>query len=363
VRGRLAVAALVCTFAAAGCGESAGDVPVFDAPERIDPEVAAAIDASVAAARQQPGDGAALGRLGRIYHANEFDELATRCYQAAARLDATSPEWPYYLGVLHAERGRADDAAARFREVTALDAGYAPAWARLGDALLAAGELDAAGNAYRRYLEQLPGGPWGLVGLAKIARRSGRFEDAGAHLEQALDAEPRHKPATYLLATVYRELGREDDAARQLQRFRELGISIAPPDPLIERMEREATGAFGLMRRANAMLSTGRLDEAEGLYWEIVTRRPDEYTAVVNLAQTYMRLRRFDEARALWQRAVELRPQEPHGHYGLAQSFLQTSRRDAAMAELIEVLRLDPGHAEASRRLRQLSGGAADAPR
>ena len=362
---RAAGAGVVVALASAGCGGGGGHsgVPVFDEPERVDPDVAAAIDAAVAAARENPEDADAFGRLGRIYHANEFYELAARSYEIAARLDATGPAWPYYLAVLHAERGRIGDALGRLRVVTGLDPGYAPAWARLGDALLAAGEHDAAADAYRRYLDHVPGSPWGLVGLAKIAKRSGRLDDSTAHLEQALAAEPRHKQAAYLLATVYRELGREADAARQLRRFQALRTSIAPPDPLMERMEAEATGAFGLMRQANAMLQAGRLDEAESLYWEILTRRPEEYTALVNLAQVHMRQSRFDEARALWQRAVDVRPSEPHGRYGLALSLIATSNHDAAIVQLSEVVRLDPDHGEARRRLRQLSADGGDAPR
>jgi len=348
----LAVGMLV----AGGCDapRPAPAVPVFQEPEPMDPDVARAIDDAVAAARANPASAGAFGRLGRIYHANEFYDLGARCYAIAARLDPATPDWPYYLGVLAAERGRGDEAEARFREVTRLTPGYAPAWARLGDLLLVRGEREEASAAFDRYLALEPGGPWGLVGLGKIARHSGRLDEAAELLERALDVEPEHRQAAYLLGVTYRDLGRPQDADALFARFAETHTSFAPPDPWIERMEQEATGAFGLMRKANALLRAGRHEEAEALYWEILSRRPDEYTAVVNLGQVCLVQRRFDQARALWERAVELRPVEPHGHYGLALTLLATSRFQAAETELNEVLRLDPAHAGARQQLRKL---------
>lgn len=341
---------------AGGCDAArpAPAVPVFEEPEPMDPDVARAIDDAVAEARANPRSAEAFGRLGRIYQANEFYDLGAQCYAIAARLEPATADWPYYLGVLAAERGRSDEAEAYFREVTRLTPGYAPAWARLGDLLLIRGERDEASAAFDRYLALEPGGPWGLVGLGKIARHRGRFDEAAELLERALDAEPRHRQAVYLLAVTYRDLERPRDADEQFARFAEMRTPFAPGDPLIERMEQEATGAFGLMRKANALLRAGRHEEAEALYWEILSRRPDEYTAVVNVAQACLMQRRFDQARALWERAVELRPVEPHGHYGLALSLVATSRFEAARTELNEVLRLDPDHAGARQQLRKL---------
>lgn len=343
-------------LAGGGCDavRPAPDVPVFEEPEPMDPDVARAIDDAVAAARTNPRSAETFGRLGRIYHANEFYDLGARCYAIAARLDPATPDWPYYLGVLAAERGRSDEAEVHFREVARLSPGYAPVWARLGDLLLIRGERDEASTAFGRYLALEPGGSWGLVGLGKIARHSRRFDDAAQLLERALDAEPDHRQAAYLLATTYRDLERPREADELFARFAETPTSLAPPDPLIERMEQEATGTFGLMRRANALLRAGRHEEAEELYWEILSRRPDEYTAIVNLAQACLMQRRFDQARALWERAVELRPVEPHGHYGLALSLAATSRFEAARTELNAVLRLDPDHAGARQQLRKL---------
>jgi tetratricopeptide (TPR) repeat protein len=320
----------------------------------MDPDVARTIDDAVAAARANPRSAEAFGRLGRIYHANEFYDLGAQCYAIAAGLDPATPDWPYYLGVLAAERGRSDEAEARFREVIRLTPDDAPTWARLGDLHLVRGEREEAAAAYGRYLALEPGGPWGLVGLGKIARHSGRFEEAAELLERALDAEPEHRQAAYLLAVTYRDLGRPQDADELFARFAETHTSFAAPDPLMEIVEQEATGTFGLMRKANALLQAGRHEEAEALYWEILSRRPDEYTAIVNLAQACLMQRRFDQALALWERAVELRPVEPHGHYGLALSLMATSRFAAAESELNEVLRLDADHAGARQQLQKL---------
>jgi tetratricopeptide (TPR) repeat protein len=338
------------------CGAPGGtvEIPLLDDPAKVDPLVVSRIDEAVGMVRESPRDGGAWGRLGRLYHANEFYELASRCYENAERLDTTTVDWPYYLGVLASDRGKTEDAVSRFRVVVRLQPGYAPAWVRLGDALLARGETDAAIDAYRRHDEIAPDQPWGRVGQGRASQRAGRLEEAARHLEEAHAMEPRDPETCYLLAAVYRSLGRSGESERLLQRFSELGHAVTPPDPLLARMEREASGVYGMMREANALMKANRLERAEELYWKILAERPDEYTALVNLAELCLRRKRPAEARALWDRAVEVEPEVVHGRFGLARSLLAISKFDAAEVELREVLRLDPDHAEARDYLTRL---------
>ncbi|MDX1745188.1 MAG: tetratricopeptide repeat protein, partial [Halobacteriales archaeon] len=76
--------------------------------------------------------GAALGRLGMLYHAYERDAAALTCFQRAADLDPEQPRWPYYAGYVQ-ER---------------------------------AGELPAAVESFERALELDPGAPWTILRLA-----------------------------------------------------------------------------------------------------------------------------------------------------------------------------------------------------
>jgi len=60
------------------------------------------------------------------------------------------------------------------------------------------------------------------VGLAKIYADQGQQAKALAELEQAIRLEPENAAAHYALMLVYRDLGKNEDAGREMDLFQKL---------------------------------------------------------------------------------------------------------------------------------------------
>jgi tetratricopeptide (TPR) repeat protein len=159
------------------------------------------------------------------------------------------------LGTALLEAGRPRDAAPEFRAAIALDAGDWEHHEGLGAALAATGDLDAAIVSYERALEidptrsrvhsklayalgasgrHLEAVPW----LEQVARRkqswdaaynlgmalaaTGRSDTAVAQFQLALERNPEASKALRALAAELRKRGEHAQAARHLERAREL---------------------------------------------------------------------------------------------------------------------------------------------
>jgi tetratricopeptide (TPR) repeat protein len=317
----------------------------------LDPQVAAAIDQAADAVEADRAAASRWGRLGRVYESAEYYSLARACYEEAHRLAPGEAEWSYHLGRLAADRGEPQEAARLLAEVARLEPDAPAPLLRLGDARLRAGDLAGAQAAYAQLTALAPGAPWGRVGMARLRRREGDAEAARRLLEEALAIEPLDREATYLLATLYAEAGRSGAARGLVERFQTGAVAQRPPDPYLDRVMAEAVGIQVTLRRANRLLGEGRLDDAEPLYEEVLAAHPDELAALINLGNLRLRQRDPDGAVALLERAVAQRPEDPHPRFGLALALLAAGRRERGIAELEQVLRLDPRHQQAPAML------------
>ena len=71
------------------------------------------------------------------------------------------------------------------------------------DAALAAGELEAASRLFAQVAEADPRNAIAVVGLARIAIRDGRTDDARGLLARALDIDPDEAAAQRLVRELY----------------------------------------------------------------------------------------------------------------------------------------------------------------
>ena len=329
-------------------------IPLLGGTEGVDPLVVEAIEEAVADVRRDPADGALFGFLGKVYQAHEYHALARRCYEIAAALDSTRADWPYYLGVYAERQGRTEDAISLLGRSIELDPGYSRTYLRLGEMRLVVGDLDGSESAFRRYVGREGAEGWGHVGLGRVAWRRNRLDEAAAHFETALGLDRRAGQAAYLLATIYRLLGREEEAALLLSEVVASAAPVRPPDPRLSELLRLSAGLQGLVYRANRLLEAGSLEEAETLYRQILELDPEHYTALANLGNVLGRQDRTEEALSLLRRAVTVDPNHPHAHYGLALVFLSRGQMSMAEAELETVLSLDPNDANAAGLLGRL---------
>src|SRR5690349_8810569 len=93
---------------------------------------------------------------------------------------------------------------------------------------------------------------------ARVLLQLGRYEDAAAELRGALVDDPDDPVPHGLLALVLCDLRRPDEALEAAQE----AMRLAPDLPL------------SLLALANALLSSGRLEDAAGAAWDLIAASP-----------------------------------------------------------------------------------------
>ncbi len=112
-----------------------------------------------------------------------------------------------------------------FREECRLAPGSASAAYKLGFTLLNLGRTAEAVDQLTRANTLQPGMPETLLALGKALHSAGEVEAARSRLEELVSIEatgPLAEQAYYLLAQIYRKLGRGEDANKALKQFQEL---------------------------------------------------------------------------------------------------------------------------------------------
>ena len=331
------------------------ELPRIPNLSELDAGFATAVRDAAAAVERDPSSGAAVGALGRLYQAHRYVDQARRCYERAAQLDPGAAEWPYYLGFLAAGRGAHNQAARHFERVLELRPSYWAARVRLGNALLATGDLDGAEQAFRAARSAAPGAPWGELGLGKTARRRRRFEAAAEHLRSSLAVDPQHRETRYLLAMTERQLGNGARAEELLRDLAEAEVSSLE-DPMMQAVLALVRDTQTMIRSANQRLAERDYRTAERLYREVLRLDPDSYDAYLNLGVLYGLADRNPEAAAALERAVEIDPDRADAYALLTIAYIKTGRAEEGLQQLEKALEIDPDHPRARELFHSLGG-------
>ena len=200
---------------------------------------------------------AALKVKAKALYFLQRDSEAVDALKKAASRTPQDADIPYDLGRIYYQLGRHADAAAAFRQATTLDARAYKAWDNLGLAMEALGDVAQAQQYYLKALalvhKDYPDYDVVYANFADLLIKQGNYArafDLAAEaaqrnsgearnfflagkalvqlgrddvsikwLEQAAKLNPDYPEPLYVLAQVYRRLGRPDDAARALKAF------------------------------------------------------------------------------------------------------------------------------------------------
>jgi tetratricopeptide (TPR) repeat protein len=176
----------------------------------------------------------------------------------------------------------------------------------------------------RRALAELPDYAKGHEEHARSLLQLGRFEDAIEELRRALQLDPQLRSAQLALVHALAESGRADDAEEQMQSFLRL-------DPARERIVKAAE-----LQRA------GKLEEAEGIYREILARDPRHVEALRLLALVAFQTEHYGQAEKLLDRAVEIAPDFVAAWIDLGRTQLERLDIPAALASMQRAQELSP---------------------
>lgn len=210
---------------------------------------------------------------------------------------------PYLAGVEALDRWYEADGLARsidrFREATELDPRFAPAFARLAEALriryALGGEpplLDEAVQNAETALALAPGLAPVQVALARVRMAQGELALATLAIDRAREIDAFDPEVHEASGSLYRRLGRNEEAEAAFRR----AIALAPEEP-------RHTSAY-----ADFLYGQGRLADAIAQWQSAIRAEPEYYPALINLGSAFEETGRIAEAIAMYQRAIEIRP-------------------------------------------------------
>jgi tetratricopeptide (TPR) repeat protein len=172
------------------------------------------------------------------FHAGRLDE----CRREISTLDecgVETPELALLSGAMDLGQHRMASAVEQLKYAKAIGDGSSDANALLGEALLRTGQLTDAEAVFHESLASGKPHPAALVGLAAIRLRQERYAESAEYL---LDAVATNKPfarAHYFLGLALMRLGKNSEAIRAFENFRQLQPHRVAPLRWLERLVRQ----------------------------------------------------------------------------------------------------------------------------
>jgi len=324
-------------------------------------------------------DGHARVEAGRLlFSAGRYNEALVRAVQTLER-DDQDVDAQILSGRALTRLRRYDDAIAQLDAAVAVD--HRPsAYAALGDAKQAAGDVAGAETAFRAAVERAPQSVEARITLAEFLVATSRQAEAEQQLLKSVAANPASELANRAAANFYVSSHRDQAAesffrAAAAQPHQKMKSTLALADyySAARRYEEAravldvvtsgpmATGAR--IRRAAIELETGSLADARQLIDGVLKKRPAADALAVN-AQLLQREGKADEALAAARAAIDLDPRLAMAHYVAGSIELDRRNFESAERSFREVLRQNHLTGPATLQLakaRLATGHAADA--
>lgn len=177
---------------------------------------------------------------------------------------------------------------------------------------------------YEYGLAQNPRSYIAHFGLANLAQKAERYEDAEKHYRDTLAINPRYVLGHHNLGVLLLLQGRTPDAIKEFEE-----VLALQPDY-----------ANAHMHLGNALDELGETDKSLAEYRAALAINPRLADAEANLGNVLLKAGEFTEARTHLERAVELRPSLAEAHLGLARLETMNHRP----VEAIDHLRTAIGH-------------------
>jgi tetratricopeptide (TPR) repeat protein len=194
----------------------------------------------------------------------------------------------------------------------------------LGAALNRQGRGAEAEPLLRSALVELPQYAKGHEELGRALQQLGRADEAIGLLRQAVALDPKLQSAQLALVQALADAGRTADAEEAMQAF-------LRTDPSRE-----------LLAQAAELHRTGKLEQAEGIYRQILQRDPKHVEALRFLALIAFQSEHFGQAEQLLKRAVDIAPDYLAGWIDLSRTQLERLDLPAAAASIERAALLNP---------------------
>lgn len=309
--------------------------------ERLDPAVDRLVKQQVRTIESEPGSGAAHGKLGMIYEANELWTEAAASYANAAALDPADPLWTLHEAITARQAGEPEHALMLLEAVAPRMPQDPAVHNRLAVALMEVGRLDEAESTFKLVLQVEPRAPHGHVGLGDLAMINEQYGKAAGHYEKALQVYPSYHAIHYSLGLAYRYLGRMQDAQRELGIGR-VASRINLTDALSAEVKSYAENFVAQFGKAVDAINSNNHQLGVTLLEPLLANRPKDTNVLNNLSAAYQGVNNFQRAEELLKLAIDVDPESFAAYVNLATCYLRMGRNNDALAEADKAVALAP---------------------
>jgi tetratricopeptide (TPR) repeat protein len=229
------------------------------------------------------------------------------------------------------ERQLYDLADQVYIEAARLDPQAPEAPYRLGKNALRAGRYEQALAHFQQALQQHAGFVDAQQGIGLVYAAQGKTAEAEQAFHAVLRLAPQHTEAYTHLGALYTRTGRLAEALAVYRTF----ITLQPDQ------------AQGYHHLGVVFAAQGHTAEAMAKFQEALQRNPQYLPAHNDLGTLYAEQGQLDQAIAAFRTALDIDPTSVPAHYNLAMAYGARGERQAMQQELQETLRRDPYYREA----------------
>ena len=302
------------------------------------------VEQAYAAARRQPQDAGAVGKLGMLLDTYHQSEDAALCYRGAHLLAPTAFKWLYYWGSLLLRERKMGEALPILISALRLEPEYLPARLKMGEALLGAGKTEEAGKIYEGILKDYSDTAEAYYGLGRVKAALGDQAAAAELYRQACELFPTYGAAHYGLAVAYRKLGRIQEAEEQAN-LHERNNYIVPPlaDPLQDEFRALDMSAATHLERGVQLEQVGRIDDAIAETEKALDLDPSLAKAHLNLLILYAKTGKAMQAEEHYKSLLALAPDQfPDAYYNYGVLLRNQGKFDEAEQAFRKTLAIAP---------------------
>ncbi|HIG30424.1 MAG TPA: tetratricopeptide repeat protein [Verrucomicrobiales bacterium] len=321
-------------------------IPVPENLDTLEPQLKAYIQEQLEWARESSDDPNRQAVLGMAYAVNKLWVPAILAFKNIIEIAPNEPHGYLYYAVSSQEAGNTDQAVEVLLQLNSKFPNFAPGFYRMGEILLKANRPEEADAAFKQLRKLAPDQWRGYTGSGDSMLRRNQFAEAVPVLEKAVTLAPQIKTAHYLLGVAYQNLGRIQEAERELLLGVNAVMSPMPDDwskrapQHMKRLQDQLDMAMYRHQRGQIALSIEMLKEA--LQWN-----PTNLTVLRNMALAYSDFGKPQKSYELLSQALELDPNYLPAHIILTSVCLHLEKDEEAMKHADKAIELSPDSADA----------------
>ncbi|HBE92085.1 MAG TPA: hypothetical protein DDW55_05985 [Gammaproteobacteria bacterium] len=223
------------------------------------------------------------------------------------------------------------------------------------------GRLDDGETLLRQCLQQLPEQPHVLNTLGNLLQRKGNRDEAATCYKQSCELDPEFAEAWYNLGRVLNALDRNDEAIEPLQRaialksddhryHNVLGMTYKAMNRFHEAitsyhraLELDTDDISARHNLGLALRLSGNFKEAISCFRKVLESNSNIAVAHYNLGNALQLMNQIDQAEASYNEALSLRPDFIEAHYDLNQMLWMHGREGRMMQSYSAALQQLPG--------------------